>query len=72
MVFGWGKKKQDSTPIPFEESPQSKEITLLDIPEIISELSELRKSQTITEVNRLRNDTEPLIGDLMKIGNLLE
>jgi hypothetical protein len=36
MVFGWGKKKQDGPPIPVEESPQSKEITLLDIPEIIS------------------------------------
>ncbi|QMU53569.1 MAG: exonuclease SbcC [Nitrosopumilus sp.] len=72
MVFGWGKKKQDRTAEPVEETPQSKEIILLDIPEIISELSELRRSQTLTEINRLRNDTEPLIGDLMKIGNLLE
>ena len=72
MVFGWGKKKQDSTAAPVEETPRSKEIILLDIPEIISELSELRRSQTLTEIIRLRNDTEPLIGDLMKIGNMLE
>ena len=74
MVFGWGKKKQDSATAaaPIEETPQSKEIVLLDIPGIISELSELRRSQTLAEINRLRNDTEPLIGDLMKIGNLLE
>ena len=72
MVFGWGKKKQDSAAASVEETPQSKEIVLLDIPGIISELSELRRSQTLAEINRLRNDTEPLIGDLMKIGNLLE
>lgn len=72
MVFGWGKKKQDSAATPVEETHQSKEIILLDIPKIISELSELRRSQTLTEINRLRNDTAPLIDDLKKIGNLLE
>ena len=70
MVFGWGKKKQDK--IPVEEILQNKEISLSNIPEIISDLSELRKSQTLTEINNLRNDTKPLIDDLMKIGNLLE
>ncbi len=72
MVFGWGKKKQDSPPT-VGEVPQSKTIfALADVPQIIDELSELRKSQTLAEIIRLRNDTEPLIGDLMKIGNLLE
>ena len=51
---------------------RSKDISLSNVPDIISELRELRRSQTLTEINRLRNDTEPLIDDLMKIGNLLE
>ncbi len=71
MVFGWGKKKQD-IPEPVEDIPTSKDISLSNVPGVISELRELRSSQTLTEINRLRNDTEPLIGDLMKIGNLLE
>ena len=72
MVFGWGKKKHDSPAVHVEESTQSKDVTLLEIPAITSELIDLRRSQTLTEINRLRNETEPLIGDLMKIGNLLE
>ena len=71
MVFGWGKKKQD-VPEPVEDVSKSKEISISNVPDIISELRELRRSQTLTEINRLRNDTEPLIDDLMKIGNLLE
>ena len=70
MVFGWGKKKHDK--ISIEETTQNEEISLSNIPKIISDLSELRKSQTLTEINNLRNDTKPLIDDLMKIGNLLE
>ena len=70
MVFGWGKKKEDK--ISFEEIPQNKEISLSNVPEIISDLSELRKSQALTEIKNLRNSTEPLIDELMKIGNLLE
>jgi predicted nucleic acid-binding Zn-ribbon protein len=42
------------------------------VPKIVSDLSSLRKSQTLAEINNLRNNTEPLIGDLIKIGNLLE
>jgi len=70
MVFGWGKKKQEKSSV--ENITQSKEILLSNIPKIISDLSELRQSQTMTEINDLRNYTEPLIDDLMKIGNLLE
>lgn len=70
MVFGWGKKKQDETPM--DEVPQNKEILLSNVPKVISDLSELRKSQTLSDINNLRNDTEPLIDDLMKIGNVLE
>jgi len=70
MVFGWGKKKQEEQPI--EEIPQNKEILLVDVPKIISDLSNLRKSQTLDEISNLRNKTAPLIDDLMKIGNVLE
>ena len=70
MVFGWGKKKQEETPS--EEIPQNKEISLADVPKIISDLSALRKSQTLSEINNLRNKTAPLIDELMKIGNVLE
>jgi len=70
MVFGWGKKKEDKMSV--EEIPQNKEILLSNVPEIISDLSELRKSQALTDIKNLRNSTEPLIDELMKIGNLLE
>ena len=70
MVFGWGKKKQEEKPV--EEIPQNKEVSIEDVPKIISELSELRKTQNLADINSLRNNTEPLIDDLMKIGNVLE
>ncbi|MGY5152278.1 MAG: exonuclease SbcC [Candidatus Nitrosopumilus sp. bin_6a] len=70
MVFGWGKKKEEKKSV--EEIPQNKEILLADVPKIISKLGELRKSQTLNEINGLRNSTEPLIKDLIKIGNALE
>ncbi len=52
--------------------PQNKEILLVDVPRVISDLGDLRKSQTLSEINNLRNDTEPLIDDLIQIGNMLE
>jgi len=70
MVFGWGKKKQEKKYI--EKTPQDKEVQLSDVPKIMSELNELRKSQFISEIKHLRNNTEPLIDNLMKIGNVLE
>ena len=70
MVFGWGKKKQDEKPI--EEIHDGKEIHLSDVPQIVTELEELRKSQTLSEIKNLRNDTAPLIDDLMNIGKMLE
>ena len=70
MVFGWGKKKQEEKPI--AEAPKEKEIQLSDVSKIVTELGKLRKSQTLSEINHLRNDTEPLINDLIKIGNVLE
>jgi len=69
MVFGWGKKKQEEY---IEKIPQEKEVQLSDVPKIVAELNELRKSQTISEIKYLRNNTEPLMDELTKIGNVLE
>jgi len=70
MVFGWGKKKQEEKYI--EKTPQQKEVQLPDVHKILAELNELRESQIISEIKHLRNNTEPLIDDLAKIGDLLE
>ena len=70
MVFGWGKKKQVETPV--EEISQDKEIQLSDVPKIVNDLQQLRKSQTLSEIKHLRNNTVPLIDDLTNIGNVLE
>jgi len=69
MVFGWGKKKQEENSL--VETPQEKEVQLTDVNKILSELNQLRKSQILSEIKHLRNKTEPLIHDLMKIGNAL-
>ena len=72
MVFGWGKKKQKEIPQKSDVSaPQSKEISLSDVPETVSEIQQLRTSQTLSEIKHLRNSTQPLIDELIKIGNLL-
>ena len=70
MVFGWGKKKQEEKSI--EETLENKEIQLTDVQKIVTDLIQLRQSQLLSEIKHLRNDTEPLIDDLMKIGNVLE
>ncbi len=70
MVFGWGEKKQKEKPV--EKIPQEKEVQLFDIHKIMAELNQLRKSQIISEINHLRNNTEPLMDELMQIGNVLE
>ena len=70
MVFGWGKKKKEE--IPVKEVPLEKDVHLSDVLKIVADLRELRKSQTISEIKHLRNGTEPLIEDLIKIGNVLE
>ena len=69
MVFGWGKKKQEEKHV--REIPKEKGVKLSDVHKIVAELDELRQSQTVSEIKHLRNNTEPLIDDLMKIGNVL-
>ena len=71
MVFGWGKKKPiESTRV--ERTSANQNISLSDVPQIISDLSKLRESQTLSEIKNLRNNTAPLIDDLIKIGIVLE
>ena len=70
MVFGWGKKKHDEKSV--QEVSQNKEILLADIPSALSKLDAVRLSQILSDIGSLRNSTEPLIEDLIKIGNLLE
>jgi len=70
MVFGWGKKKQVDEPV--ERKSVNQNISLTDVPKIIDDLSKLRESQTLSEIIYLRNNTAPLIDDLMKIGIVLE
>ncbi|MCH8915020.1 MAG: exonuclease SbcC [Thaumarchaeota archaeon] len=70
MVFGWGKKKQEEKFI--EKTTRGKEVQLSDVHKIVAELDQLRKSQTILDIRYLRNSTEPLIDDLIKIGYVLE
>jgi len=70
MVFGWGKNKPAESTV--ERKSVNQNISLMDVPQIMSDLSKLRESQTISEIKNLRNNTAPLIDDLMKIGILLE
>ena len=70
MVFGWGKKKEEEKPV--EVKPLTKEIYLSDVPTIVQDIEELRKSQMISEIAHLRDITAPMIIELIKIGNVLE
>ena len=47
MVFGWGKKKQEGKPV--GATLQEKEVQLPDVPKIVDDLNQLRKSQIISE-----------------------
>jgi len=70
MVFGWGKKKQVDEYV--ERKPVNQNVSLSEVPKIIDDLSKLRESQTLSEIKNLRNNTAPLIDELMKIGIVLE
>ena len=74
MVFGWGKKKPVEVPVEIsvDSTFNNPDISLSDVPKIIDDLTKLRESQTLSEIKNLRNNTAPLIDDLMKIGIVLE
>ena len=69
MVFGWGKKKEEKI---VKETPLQKQIKLSDVSEILSQILELRTSKILSEIKSIRNNTEPLIKELIMIGNTLE
>ena len=69
MVFGWGKKKEEplSTDV-----PTNKQIQLSEVPGIIQHILELRTSQILSDIKSIRDNTEPLIKEIMSIGDALE
>ena len=69
MVFGWGKKKEEKIS---EEIPLQKQIQLSDVSKIIHQILELRTIQILSDIKSIRNNTEPLITELIMIGNTLE
>ncbi|GKS66506.1 hypothetical protein YTPLAS73_00530 [Nitrosarchaeum sp.] len=68
MVFGWGKKKE----IQSEEIHSEKQIQLSEVSKIVQKILELRTTQILNDIQSLRDNTEPLIDDLISIGNALE
>lgn len=68
MVFGWGKKKEEKS----EDTTTKKQILLSDVSEIIQQIYELKTSPILSDIKSLRNNTEPLINELIMIGNTLE
>ncbi len=68
MVFGWGKKKE----VISEEIPSEKQISLSEVSKIVQKLLELRTNQILNDIKSIRDNTEPLISDLISIGNALE
>jgi len=69
MVFGWNKKKEEKKS---EEIPSQKQIRLSDVSEIIRQILELRTLQILSDIKSIRDSTEPLIKELIMIGNTLE
>ncbi|HSB83815.1 MAG TPA: exonuclease SbcC [Nitrosarchaeum sp.] len=69
MVFGWGKKKEE--PKSVDVSP-NKQIQLSDIPGILQQILELRTSQILSDIKSIRDNTEPLIKEIILIGDALE
>ena len=69
MVFGWSKKKEEKKS---EEISSQKQIRLSDVSEIIRQILELRTLQILSDIKSIRDSTEPLIKELIMIGNTLE
>lgn len=69
MVFGWGKKKEEKKS---KEIPSQEQIRLSDVAKIIQQILDLRTSQILSDIKSLRDNTEPLIKELIMIGNTLE
>ena len=74
MVFGWGKKKQ----VVQEENDElvvtaHKEVTLHDIPNLLTDITNLRQKTLIAEVKsfqkRIQSDTKTLLSIADELGN---
>ncbi len=86
MVFGWGRKKkqkiEDRSPdggshysTDGQDTPASdtkSTIHLADVSGIIDEIDAVRQDRIISDGRRIKNQTQPLIDELIKIGNVLE
>jgi len=69
MVFGWGKKKEEPQSV---DISSNKQIQLSDIHGIIQQILELRTSQILSDIKSIRDNTEPLIKEIILIGDALE
>jgi len=69
MVFGWGKKKEEPKSV---DISSNKQIQLSDIPGIVQQILELRTSQILSDIKSIRDNTEPLIKEIILIGDALE
>ncbi|CAD6517984.1 conserved hypothetical protein [metagenome] len=69
MVFGWGKKKEDSKT---SDVSITKQIQLSEVSGIVQKILELRTSQILSDIKSVRDTTQPLIKELTMIGSALE
>jgi len=69
MVFGWGKKKEEAKS---SDVPSHKQIQLSEVSGIVQKILELRTNQILSDIKSIRDTTEPLIKELVMIGNALE
>ena len=69
MVFGWGKKKEDSKT---SDVSITKQIQLSEVSGIVQKILELRTSQILSDIKLVRDTTQPLIKELTMIGSALE
>ena len=73
MVFGWGKKKKEKKiEKNIEPAYVQKQISIEDIPKTVENILQIRTTQLLSEVKSLKNQTEPLLKELTKIGQNLE
>lgn len=67
MIFGWRKKET----VPIEAAPKWREITLLEVPQAVSDLEQLRSSTLVREVRstrlRILSEMDRLLGMIRSI-----
>ena len=68
MIFGWGKKNPEAA----ETVPESKEILLSDVEQVLSHLEEVRSSTLMAEARSFQSKTLHAFGQLAGIAKSLE